>query len=271
MKKLNDSFNNTFDNISLSKEKSNDLNIKILNGYKKRKKQKRIVLSVILLLNIMLISTGVVYANEIKEMINNLVSRKYSDKNSNNPVRFYAFSKSKKILNYDANLKEFNCEISDADSVPKNDKCFYYSYEELEDKLSIKLLKSNLFEKKHFLIKNLKRVDGKIASLNLELIKPINNKKLDGNINLKLRIYINTKYLVDTEIPLNEEEYNIEEMKSIYYINNLKVPVYGVDYGWVKKIWFEYDSALYALDIYSSNQKLDSNEEVKNILESLHY
>ena len=107
--------------------------------------------------------------------------------------------------------------------------------------------------------------------MNLELIKPINNKKLDGNINLKLRIYINTKYLVDTEIPLNEEEYNIEEMKSIYYINNLKVPVYGVDYGWVKKIWFEYDSVLYALDIYSSNQKLDSNEEVKNILESLHY
>ena len=42
MNKINDCFNNTFDNIKLSKSQSNDLNQRIILGYKKRKRNKKI-------------------------------------------------------------------------------------------------------------------------------------------------------------------------------------------------------------------------------------
>mgnify|MGYP004584635653 FL=1 len=38
MNKINDCFNNTFDNIKLSKSQSNDLNQRIILGYNKRKR-----------------------------------------------------------------------------------------------------------------------------------------------------------------------------------------------------------------------------------------
>ena len=38
MNKINDRFNNTFDNIKLSESQSNDLNQRIILGYKKRKR-----------------------------------------------------------------------------------------------------------------------------------------------------------------------------------------------------------------------------------------
>ena len=43
MNKINDCFNNTFDNIKLSKSQSNDLNQRIILGYKKRKRNKKII------------------------------------------------------------------------------------------------------------------------------------------------------------------------------------------------------------------------------------
>lgn len=135
MKKLNDSFNNTFDNVSLSKEKLNDLNIKILKGYKKRKREKRIILSVILLLNIMLISTGVVYANEIKEIFTNLFTKTYTEKGDNGEElqKLKIMFNTVKELNYDANLKEPRCEtgINTFENVPLNKDCLsMYTYEE---------------------------------------------------------------------------------------------------------------------------------------------
>ncbi len=39
MNKINDCFNNTFDNIKLSKSQSNDLNQRIILGYKKEEKE----------------------------------------------------------------------------------------------------------------------------------------------------------------------------------------------------------------------------------------
>ena len=49
MNKINDCFNNTFDNIKLSKSQSNDLNQRIILGYKKRKRNKKIIFSILVI------------------------------------------------------------------------------------------------------------------------------------------------------------------------------------------------------------------------------
>ncbi len=278
MKKLNDSFNNTFDNVSLSKEKLNDLNIKILKGYKKRKREKRIILSVILLLNIMLISTGVVYANEIKEIFTNLFTKTYTEKGDNGEElqKLKIMFNTVKELNYDANLKEPRCEtgINTFENVPLNKDCLsMYTYEELEKKLDIKLLKNDLFKRDKFILTRLERKDNKISSLMLEMNNTlVGDKDEDSNSSMiNFSIHIRTKYNENNKSEINHGNYNQDTMPK-YKVDNLNTIAYGIEYGKRRQIYFEHDNVLYSFSLRPSLESRDNpDKEVQKILDAFHY
>ena len=87
MNKINDCFNNTFDNIKLSKSQSNDLNQRIILGYKKRKRNKKIIFSILVITSMILVGTGITYAEEIKEIVTSIFTKSYTEKIDNNEVQ----------------------------------------------------------------------------------------------------------------------------------------------------------------------------------------
>ena len=87
MNKINDRFNNTFDNIKLSKSQSYDLNQRIILGYKKRKRNKKIIFSLIMMFSILIIGTGITYAEEIKEIVSSIFTKSYTEKVDGNDVQ----------------------------------------------------------------------------------------------------------------------------------------------------------------------------------------
>ena len=87
MNKINDCFNNTFDNIKLSKSQSNDLNQRIILGYKKRKRNKKIIFSILVITSMILVGTGITYAEEIKKIVTSIFTKSYTEKIDNNEVQ----------------------------------------------------------------------------------------------------------------------------------------------------------------------------------------
>lgn len=269
MNELKNKYKKTFDKIDLTDEESSILKEEVIKKYYKKQKTKKIIYSLLIIFSIIIIGTGITYADEIEEQISKLISIKFVDKKDGSAGKIFIYTDSKKVLNYDAKLEEFQCEISKADSIPKDDNCKYYSYAELEEKLNIKLLNSDFFKKQHFLIKGINYTNGKISNIILYLINPIDNEKLGGYTNITLRIYISTKYSKEKEIPIDKEKYNSEKTKKLYHINSLNVPVYGYNYNSYQLLSFEYDSILYALDVYNTN--IGNKNDVQTILDSLHY
>lgn len=78
MNKINDRFNNTFDNIKLSESQSNDLNQKIILGYKKKKRNKKIIFSILVITSMILVGTGITYAEEIKKIVTSIFTKSYT-------------------------------------------------------------------------------------------------------------------------------------------------------------------------------------------------
>lgn len=146
MNKINDCFNNTFDNIKLSKSQSYDLNQRIILGYKKRKRNKKIIFSLIMMFSILIIGTGIAYANEIKEIVTSIFTKSYTEKVDGNDVQKIKLKyNGVKEINYNADLKEPTGSGIDSLNNEPIDKDSYsmYTYEELEKELGIKLLRND--------------------------------------------------------------------------------------------------------------------------------
>ena len=107
MNKINDRFNNTFDNIKLSESQSNELNQKIILGYKKRKRNKKIIFSLIMMFSILIIGTGITYANDIKASISKVIT-KINNRTTSNGSTYTNFKLESKARK---KLKELNVDI----------------------------------------------------------------------------------------------------------------------------------------------------------------
>lgn len=277
MNKINDRFNNTFDNIKLSKSQSNDLNQKIILGYKKRKRNKKIIFSVLVITSMILVGTGVTYANEIKEIVTSIFTKSYTEKVDDNDVQKIKLKyNGVKKINYEANLKEpIGGGINSLNNEPiDKDSYSMYIYEELEKELGIKLLRNDLFKRDKFILETLEKRDGKIATISLYMtnVFKYDNKKNKNVSFVSFNILIKTKYAERKEnSELNHGNYTDETIPK-YKVGKLNTIAYGIEYGKRRSVYMEYDDVLYSFTLSTGADYRDkSDEEVQKILDGFHY
>ena len=277
MNKLNDSFTNTFDSIKLSKEKSNSLNKKIIFAYKQKRKKMKIIVSILAIASVLLVGTGIAYANEIKEIVTSIFTKSYTEKVDGNDVQKIKLKYSGvKEINYNADLKEPTGSGIDSFKNEPIDKDSYsmYTYEELEKKLGIKLLKNDLFKRDKFILKTLEKNDGKIATIGLYMtnVFKYDNKENKNVSFVSFNILIKTKYAERKEnSELNHGNYTDETIPK-YKVNQLNTIAYGIEYGKRRRVYMEYDDVLYSFTLSTgADYHNKPDEEVQKILDGFHY
>lgn len=277
MNKINDCFNNTFDNIKLSESQSNDLNQRIILGYKKRKRNKKIIFSILVITSMILVGTGITYAEEIKEIVTSIFTKSYTEKIDNNEVQKIKLKyNGVKEINYNADLKESTSSGIDSFNNEPIDKDSYsmYTYEELEKKLGIKLLKNDLFKRDKFILKTLEKNDGKIATIVLYMtnVFKYDNKENKNVSFVSFNILIKTKYAERKEnSELNHGNYTDETIPK-YKVNQLNTIAYGIEYGRRRSVYMEYDDVLYSFTLSpGADYHNKPDEEVQKILDGFHY
>lgn len=277
MNKLNDRFNNTFDNIKLSKSQSNDLNQKIILGYKKRKRNKKIIFSILVITSMILIGTGITYAEEIKEIVTSIFTKSYTEKIDNNEVQKIKLKyNGVKEINYNADLKEPTGSGIDSLNNEPIDKDSYsmYTYEELEKELGIKLLRNDLFKRDKFILKTLEKKNGKISTISLYMtnVFKYDNKENKNVSFVSFNILIKTKYAERKEnSELNHGNYTDETIPK-YKVGKLGTMAYGIEYGRRRSVYMEYDDVLYSFTLSpGADYHNKPDEEVQKILDGFHY
>lgn len=277
MNKINDRFNNTFDNIKLSKSQSYDLNQRIILGYKKRKRNKKIIFSLIMIFSILIIGTGITYAEEIKEIVSSIFTKSYTEKVDGNDVQKIKLKyNGVKEINYNADLKEPTGSGIDSFKNEPIDKDSYsmYTYEELEKELGIKILKNDLFKRDKFILETLEKNDGKIATISLYMtnVFKYDNKENKNVSFVSFNILIKTKYAERKEnSELNHGNYTDETIPK-YKVGKLNTIAYGIEYGKRRRVYMEYDDVIYSFTLSTgADYHNKPDEEVQKILDAFHY
>lgn len=279
MKRLESQYKKHFDNIDWSSEKEESLKISIINGYKKKQRKRKILYSIVIIFSILLVGTGVTYADDIKESINNIVAKIRNEKTpSGVPYTNYRIeSEARKKLNYDAKLSEPKCTkfVDEYLGISDNDECYsIYTYEELEDALGIKILKNDLFKHNEFILKRLSRVDGKISFIELQMINPMDAKKNSTEItDINFTIYMRTKYHKSKNNTLWGGNYSSKDNVREYIIQNLKNKAYGNTAGsFGRNVFLVHDDIAYRLKMFVGGENIKTpDKEVQRILEAFHY
>lgn len=278
MNNIKKQFNQKFDKKRLSNTQEINIKNKIINGYKKKQKNKTIFLSLILIFNIILISTGITYGKEIKDYVTNMYIKVYTEKNNEGEdiQKLKIMSNLVTELNYDANLTEPKCAsgINLFENTPINKECLpMYTYEELEKELDIKLLKNDLFKKNSFILTNMQKKDDKIASMTLTMGNTLveDEDKESSASYVVYTINIRTKYNDNINNELNHGNYT-EDTIPKYKIDNLNTVAYGIEYGRRRSIYFDYDNIMYSFSFNPNVASRDNpDDEVQKILDSFHY
>lgn len=277
MNKLNDSFTNTFDSIKLSKEKSNSLNKKIIFAYKQKRKKMKIIVSILAIASVLLVGSGIAYANEIKEIVSSIFTKSYTEKVDGNDVQKIKLKyNGVKEINYNADLKEPTGGGIDSLKNEPIDKDSYsmYTYEELEKELGTKLLKNDLFKRDKFILETLEKKDGKIATISLYMNNAfMYDNKENKNVSIvNFNILIKTKYAERKEnSELNHGNYTDETIPK-YKVNQLNTIAYGIEYGKRRRVYMEYDDVVYSFTLSTGADYRDKpDEEVQKILDAFHY
>ena len=150
----------------------------------------------------------------------------------------------------------------------------YYSYEEIENKLNIKLLKNNLFNNRNLLLQSCEKSNDHIAKMVFTLIDEKEEYPLKD---IEFSIVLKTKYNIN-DIDLWIEGGGFQTEK--YYIKSLNTEAGILKYnttGGLGRIYvnFNYDDVVYTLYNDSINyyymdytQYAYSFNEFKNILEN---
>lgn len=135
MNKLKEKYIDNISNIVLTDERNAYLRLETINRYKKRKRNKKIIFSLIMMFSILIIGTGIAYANEIKEIVSSIFTKSYTEKVDGNDVQKIKLKyNGVKEINYNADLKEPTGSGIDSFKNEPIDKDSYsmYTYEELE-------------------------------------------------------------------------------------------------------------------------------------------
>ena len=152
-----------------------------------------------------------------------------------------------------------------------NESCIFYSNEELEDKLNVKYIESNLDLKKNFFVYALNNnSDGYMKTMTLlknDLLNSYEKVNSDKPI-INEKIYIASKYY-DKDIIMSS---NDDLLNRKIYIKSLDITadVYNINKN--RRLQFMYNNVVYSYDfmIFSRNVK-NIDEEVDIFAESLYF
>ena len=277
MNKLKEKYIDNISNIVLTDERNAYLRLETINRYKKRKRNKKVIFSLIMMFSILIIGTGIAYANEIKEIVSSIFTKSYTEKVDGNDVQKIKLKyNGVKEINYNADLKEPTGSGIDSFKNEPIDKDSYsmYTYEELEKKLGIKLLKNDLFKRDKFILKTLEKNDGKIATISLYMtnVFKYDNKENKNVSFVSFNILIKTKYAERKEnSELNHGNYTDETIPK-YKVGKLNTIAYGIEYGKRRRVYMEYDDVIYSFTLSTGADYRDKpDEEVQKILDAFHY
>lgn len=277
MNKLKEKYIDNISNIVLTDERNAYLRLETINRYKKRKRNKKIIFSLIMMFSILIIGTGITYAEEIKEIVTSIFTKSYTEKVDGNDVQKIKLKyNGVKEINYNADLKEPTGSGIDSFKNEPIDKDSYsmYTYEELEKELGIKLLKNDLFKRDKFILKTLEKNDGKIAIISLYMtnVFKYDNKENKNVSFVSFNILIKTKYAERKEnSELNHGNYTDETIPK-YKVGKLNTIAYGIEYGKRRRVYMEYDDVIYSFTLSTGADYRDKpDEEVQKILDAFHY
>lgn len=279
MNKLKEKYIDNISNIVLTDERNDYLKLETINRYKKRKKKNKIVFSLIMIFSILIIGTGITYANDIKASISEVIT-KISNRTTSNGSTYTNFkleSKARKKLNYDAVLRESTCQnyIGSCDTIDVIDECYsIYTYEELERALGIEILKNDLFKDNRIVVTKISRKDEKISYLRFSMLNPMDAEKNSGKTTkIYMEIIMRTKYNTSNNDTIWEANLSSEKNIKEYYIKSINDKAYiFYTFSHTQSVFIIHDDILYRLKIsigddYSSNP----DKAVQKILEAFHY
>lgn len=277
MNKLKEKYIDNISNIVLTDERNAYLRLETINRYKKRKNKNKIIFSLIMMFSILIIGTGITYAEEIKEIVSSIFTKSYTEKVDGNDVQKIKLKyNGVKEINYNADLKEPTGSGIDSLKNEPIDKDSYsmYTYEELEKELGTKLLKNDLFKRDKFILKTLEKKNGKIATICLYMtnVFKYDNKENKNVSFVSFNILIKTKYAERKEnSELNHGNYTDETIPK-YKVGKLNTMAYGIEYGKRRSVYMEYDDVLYSFTLNPGADYYNKpDEEVQKILDGFHY
>ena len=232
-----------------------------------------------MMFSILIIGTGITYANDIKASISKVIT-KISNRTTSNGSTYTNFkleSKARKKLNYDAVLRESTCQnyIGSCDTIDAIDECYsIYTYEELEKALGIEILKNNLFKDNRIVVTKISREDEKISYLRFSMLNPMDVEKNSGKTTkIYMEIIMRTKYNTSSNDTIWEANLSSEKNIKEYYIKSINDKAYiFYTFSHTQSVFIIHDDILYRLKIsigddYSSNP----DKAVQKILEAFHY
>lgn len=278
MNDLKAQFKKQFDKLDIPSEREEILKNQIIDGYKKKQRNKKVVFSILIVFSGLLLGTGIIYAKDIKANIDKIVTKISERKNSQGILykNYKIESDARKELNYDAKLEEPKCDdyIDNFTGITEDNKCYtLYTYDELESELGIKLLKNDLFERNKFILKRVSRINGKISFIELQIKNPMNAKMNSSETTyITMSVYMLTKYHKSKNNKLwefNDTSDGIHE----YYIKNLDTTAHGTGHGHLSRyVFLVYDDIIYKLRIKAGGENVKyPDKEVQRILDSFHY
>lgn len=279
MNKLKEKYIDNISNIVLTDERNDYLKLETINRYKKRKKKNKIIFSLIMIFSILIIGTGITYANDIKASISEVIT-KISNRTTSNGSTYTNFkleSKARKKLNYDAVLRESTCQnyIGSCDIIDAIDERYsIYTYEELEKALGIEILKNDLFKDNRIVVTKISRKDEKISYLRFSMPNPMDAEKNSRKTTkIYMEIIMRTKYNTSNNDTIWEANLSSEKNIKEYYIKSINDKAYiFYTFSHTQSVFIIHDDILYRLKIsigddYSSNP----DKAVQKILEAFHY
>lgn len=267
----------TFDKITLSKKREEEILNKILRKKKTYQILKPILVSCLLLA--FFTTLGITYAKDIKDTFNSLIIKQVKKEDSNGKYSIVKF-KSIGIVK----IKE-NADISKLKS-QKTDKGIQYKKEDLEKELSIKMLKSSQFPLEYLTEWDIQYKDNKITRASF-FIENISNELPDkitetgvlefhrDNTMCNMYISFKTQFYKSTKDEASSfashgtrtEEYYIKKLDTTALIIK-----YEQDEDSHSKVWdihFDYKNISYYFQFYFHGT--NPNTELKKFMDSLYY
>ena len=232
-----------------------------------------------MIFSILIIGTGITYANDIKASISEVITKINNRTTSNGSTytNFKLESKARKKLNYDAVLRESTCQnyIGSCDTIDAIDECYsIYTYEELEKALGIEILKNDLFKDNRIVVTKISRKDEKISYLRFSMPNPMDAEKNSRKTTkIYMEIIMRTKYNTSNNDTIWEANLSSEKNIKEYYIKSINDKAYiFYTFSHTQSVFIIHDDILYRLKIsigddYSSNP----DKAVQKILEAFHY
>lgn len=261
--------------IKISKVKKEEIFSKIMEEKLEKKRHLKLVfITTCLLVFLILGSLGLVYAEEIK--------------NTFNTIKIFHSSSKETIItsnviveiNYEADIPEAQPILAEErQNGKKNNE---YTFQELEDLLEIKLLKSEYYKKEKLEQYFTEKVDNKISRASFDLENFTNAKEIkkgkieDLEDRYTMSFSLTTKY-ASTDIKENSKEVWSGYREDTYYIQALDTSAYIFKRNIENTIlddWsvrFDYENIHYTfwLHMYNKEEK-EKTETMVKILESLH-